>query len=258
MDYILAFINSIKDIAIPAFVGTWAGAYIIIWRQESKLKYPRKLMTDILDLLGKYDSYQKAESDFNNRSAIEKKAVLVALKKLGVPVQLNILNDAFDIDNVKLGNEKVSSDTIIKMKEFVKKGLCDDLFFKEIESNFYSAPPKIIFARNLALTFLDALATQGDDVKLIHVVEKAAKMNWNQFEIIQVFYNTVDFTSDKKISVEKINAAKTNVNNGVFDHLFYWDIRAFNNMNSQRNVADILVNASSSILSSDAVSNKND
>lgn len=227
---------------LTAFIGTFVGAFVVIKRQEARSRYPRKLMLEVLKQLKKYDSYQKAESEFNNRSVVEKKAVLIALRNLGIPLRIDVINDSYDVSNVHFDDLSVNKESIDKMIDFVKKGLCDDLFFKEIGESLYNASPKIVFARSLALRFLDALTTQPGTASVEHVFSSAG-MNFNQFQVIQVFYSTVDFIESGSVSQEKIEFAKKNVKNGVFDNLFYWDYRAFSNMNSQRNAADAVVSA---------------
>ncbi len=224
---------------VMAFIGTWCGAWVIIKRQESASVYPRKLILEVLNTLDEYPNYHAAESHFNNRSTIEKKAVIVALKNLGVPLRINVIDDCYDVSHVIFDDKQIDKAAITKMKDFVTKGLCDDLFFKEIGADFYNASPKIIFARNLAVSFLDALGLQSNAATISDVL-RAAKINLNQYQVIEVFWNTVIFTNDNKICTDKINEAKINVKNGIFDHLFYWDIRAFANMNSNRSLADNL------------------
>lgn len=188
-----------------------------------------------------YSTYDKARDEFNKYSHVEKKAVIVALKNLGIPIIINITDDAYDIENVGFSEKPVSEEAINKMIDFVNKGLCDDLFFKEIGSNFFNAPPKIIFARELSIKFLDALSTQPNTTT-VNDVMRVASINFNQFQVIQVFWSTVDvFNDDNTLSSEKIKNAKANVKNGVFDHLFYWDFRAFSNLSSQKSLADAVL-----------------
>lgn len=237
MDYL----TNVSISGFAAFIGTCAGAWVIIKHQNSKNKYPRELIIEILNVLKKYKTYKKAEDDFNARSIVEKRAVIVALKNLGVPILIDVINDSYDVNHVRFDDIEVDEKAIGKMKDFVEKGLCDNLFFKEIESNFYNASPKIVFARNLALKFINTLASQAGNATIMHVLG-AAKINLNQFQIIAVFQQTVDVFLDDNVCKHKIDDAKDNIRNGVFDHLFYWDIRAFNNLNSQKNLADKLVN----------------
>ncbi|HHH1368325.1 TPA: hypothetical protein ACPZHQ_002259 [Yersinia enterocolitica] len=226
---------------LATFIGAWTGAWVIVRRQELKNIYPRELLSGVLNKFLGYPTYDKAKDEFNKYSLVEKKAVIVALKNLGVPIVINIANDTYDIENIKFDEKPVTKEAITKMIDFVNKGLCDDLFFKEIGSNFFNASPKIIFARELAIKFLDALSTQPNTTT-INDIMRVASINFNQFQVIQVFWSTVDvFNDDNTLSGTKIKNAKANVKNGVFDHLFYWDFRAFSNLSSQKNLADAVL-----------------
>jgi hypothetical protein len=222
---------------LTAFIGTWGGAWVIIKRQEAGRKYPRQLLLEILETLKGYDTYRLAENHFNNRSTVEKKAVLVPLKNLGIPLRIDVIDDSYDVEHVHFDDKAVDKRAIEKMCDFVKRGLCDDLFFKEIGADFYNASPKIILARDLAIRFLDGWATQPNTATIADVM-RAARVNTNQFQVIEIFYKTVDVIENGNAAAAKIDAAKQNVRNGVFDHLFYWDVRAYENMNSQRTLAD--------------------
>lgn len=248
---------------IATFIGAWTGAQVIIRKQELKNSYPRKLISDILVILSSYKNYSDAQSEFNKYSIVEKKAVVVALKNLGVPIRIGIIDDAYDIENITFDNKVVSKEFVAKMIDFVNKGLCDDLFFKEISSGFYNATPKIIFAREIAIKYLKTLLIFGDALSTASLksIIKSADIDFNQYQVIQVFCNTVDISdgvNNRTHSLEeKIESAITNVKNGVFDHLFYWDFRAFDNMNSQRNVADMAFQLYQSVIDSKTDETKN-
>ncbi|EOY5690394.1 hypothetical protein ACP7OL_002552 [Salmonella enterica subsp. enterica] len=68
--------------------------------------------------------------------------------------------------------------------------------------------------------------------------------------MIYVFWQSLSVTDDiasassiLKYDEEKIDVAVQDVKNGIFDHLFYWDHRAFNNMNEQRSMAQNINNS---------------
>lgn len=236
-------IASIIGTCLAAFLGTYWGSKLIINQQEKKKKPSRELLNSIISDFSKYPKYKAAEAQFNTRSVIEKKTVLVALKNLGVPVKINLIDDRLDIDKVEFLDSDIKVEEINQMKEYVSLGLCDDLFFNDIDSGFFQSPPKIIRAREIAIQALQAIDLidfkPNDDInKLI----KAARITTSQFDVVYVFWLSL-YIIDKmgndtiEYNKEKINTVIQDVKNGIFDHLFYWDHRAFDNMNQQMQAA---------------------
>lgn len=224
--------------AIATAIGAWVGAWAVFKKQENKNSYPKKLMIEMLKSFKNNKKYSDAKNEFNKRLSIEKRAVAVALKNVGVPIIINISNDEFDIENVDFEKKDISEKELEAMIDYVEKGFCDDLFFREIGKGFYNAPPKIIFARNIALKFLNALSPAVSSLTIQDVLD-IAHLTFSQYQVIQVFYDTVNMVgANKKISQEEVDLAKKNVKDGIFDHLFYWDYRMYQNMISQKTMAD--------------------
>jgi hypothetical protein len=241
IENILEVLISSLGTIISSLVGTFFGAWIIIKRQESKNIYPRELLIDILNMFEKYNEkpYSKAQDDFNTRSSVEKKAVLVALKNLGVPVRINIIEDRFDIENIAFDKITIKKEELEKMKKFVDHGLCDTLFFKEIDNNFHNVPPKLLRARNMAIQALESCKKSITDDKKPpftngYIAEQSG-LSWNQFEVIGVCMSMIDYTTK-----DKIDAAIKDVKDGIFDHLFYWELNSFSNITAQKNVANLI------------------
>lgn len=218
-------------------VGAYVGGWLIIKRQESKHQYPRELIAEILSEFSGYKTYQKAENGFNNRSNVEKKAILVALKNLGVPIRIRIVNDQFNIDHVFLDDVDINKNDIKKMINFVKHGFCDDLFFKEIGENFFNSSPKIVYAREIALKVIEAARTLQKSPENNEILIKAANISWYQFEIVFVWWISISPYQDNEIINDEIDTIIKSINDGIFDHLFYWDSRNFFNVHQTRLMA---------------------
>lgn len=239
MDWVVSILTSI----IGTGFGAYAGAKLITNQQEAKKRYPRELLMNIISDFSDYSNYKEAEGQFNKRSMIEKKAVLVALKNLGIPVKVNLVDDRFDIDKIEFLAFPVNIKEIEKMKKYVALGLCDDLFFNDIDTGFYQSPPKIIRARGIAIKVLEAAKRLDPSIRYdIAGLARAAQISTSQFEVVYVFWLSVDILEEtssvtQRYDDKKIDSVIQDVKNGIFDHIFYWDFRAYINMNEQRKMA---------------------
>lgn len=89
-------------------------------------------------ILFKKKYYSDTADEFNLKLNIsEKRAILVALHKLGIPFE-TLTKDIFDIKNIKLKEIPIDSEEIAAMIEQIDSGNCDNLFFIDIESYFTS------------------------------------------------------------------------------------------------------------------------
>ncbi|NCG50734.1 hypothetical protein [Serratia fonticola] len=164
----------------------------------------------------------------------------MALKNLGVPVKVNLVDDRFDIKNIEFLDHAIDREEIDKMKKYVELGLCDELFFNDIDSGFFQSPPKIIRARETAIRVLETIKLVGfSPYDKLYKLIKAAKTSPSQFDVIHVFWNSIYIVDDTDINnlkydEKKIDSAIQDVRDGIFDHIFYWDYRAFTNMNEQK------------------------
>lgn len=124
--------------AIGALIGTYGGSYFLHWKQEKKIKNVRAMAVKALNVFRAYakKSYIDTANEFNNKLNIsEKRAVVVALHKIGVPFEISTKDD-FDIKNLRLKDIIIDRDEIDAMIQQIEKGNCDNLFFIDIESYF--------------------------------------------------------------------------------------------------------------------------
>lgn len=96
-------IISILLALLSAFLGGYFGAWFQHSFQNRKVNKVRKIAIKALDVFCRYvkqgQTFDKAASEFNNSlDVVEKRAVLVALCKLGIPV-VKPINDLFQIYN---------------------------------------------------------------------------------------------------------------------------------------------------------------
>lgn len=111
---------------IGAIIGTALGAFILAWRSESGLRKVRKTAVKALDMFKKYEKQEKpyadASAEFNSILNIaEKRSVLVALHKIGIPIAFPTVGQ-FDIKNVSFLNERIGQASVSDMCAQIKSG----------------------------------------------------------------------------------------------------------------------------------------
>lgn len=73
-------------------------------------------------------TFSAANNEFNNKINIaEKRAILVAMHKLGIPI-INTEKDTFNIKEIRFGNRTIDSIEINDIILQIEKGHCDNLF----------------------------------------------------------------------------------------------------------------------------------
>lgn len=143
---------------LAAFLGGYFGAWFQHSFQNRKVNKVRKIAIKALDVFSRNakqgQAFDKAASEFNNSlDVVEKRAILVALCKLGIPV-VKPINDLFQIEDVKFENKLIDKDTISLMKGQVNKGNCDDLFFSDVEA-YFSSNTRLLAVRAVAKKYVD-------------------------------------------------------------------------------------------------------
>lgn len=96
---------------LSALVGTYFGTFFLSKREESKMKKVRNIALRAIKIIQGYakssGTYDMANAELNAKLNIaEKRAVIVALHKLGLPIQTPV-NAPFDIKDIKLNNEMI-------------------------------------------------------------------------------------------------------------------------------------------------------
>lgn len=233
--------------AIGAIIGTFGGAYLIIYEQDKVKKTTRKTAIKAIDIFRKYSkkegTFNLAEQEFNiTISLAEKRTILVALHKLGIPIIIKP-DDVFSIEKVSFDCVKIDKDELTAISNQIEKGLCDHLFFTDPES---------YFKEGIRLSTLRSLAKRWTtDVLLNSTFEKEtgtvyypnnwfARYSWGEKLALAVFKVRVSiyefFGDDGKAEIDKIDQLLKEIDKGLWDNCLYWDIEAYQNVQSANNL----------------------
>ena len=239
--------------AIGALIGTYGGSYFLHWKQEKKIKNVRAMAVKALNVFRAYakKSYIDTANEFNNKLNIsEKRAVVVALHKIGVPFEISTKDD-FDIKNLRLKDIIIDRDEIDAMIQQIEKGNCDNLFFIDIES-YFTSNLRLNAVRNVGKKYVEEVQSKSR-------VEKDApntivsQPDWHkvfspgELQIIFVLRiqlaNTAYFLPDGNADPVKMKTLIRENEIGLWDNYLFWEYESYQNIRAQHNLANIIQNA---------------
>lgn len=241
--------------AIGALIGTYGGSYFLHWKQEKKIKNVRSMAVKALYIFKEYAQHKKSYADsaneFNTKLNVsEKRAVVVALHKIGVPFEI-FTKDDFDIKNLRLKDIIIDRDEIDAMIQQIEKGNCDNLFFIDIES-YFTSNLRLNAVRNVGKKYVEEVQSKSR-------VEKDApntivsQPDWHkvfspgELQIIFVLRiqlaNTAYFLPDGNADPVKMKTLIREIEIGLWDNYLFWEYESYQNIRAQHNLANIIQNA---------------
>lgn len=236
---------------IGAIIGTALGSWILVWRGESGLRKVRKTAIDALDLFKKYGrqdkTYYESMAEFNRVLNIaQKRSVLVALQKIGIPIASPITGE-FDIKNVSFFNEKISLSAIDDMKDQIESGNCDKLFFLDIEK-YFNEDLRIRTMRDVAIRFVNDVAKKSklntETRKRIFDDGWENSLSLGQFNTIIVFSSKINdtslYTKEGNPKIDSFDSIIEEIKVGLWDKYLNTDELEYNNLQAQCSMAQFV------------------
>lgn len=245
------FIIALSTALIGGLIGTYFGARFLNMREESKMQRVRDIAIKALNLIKKYakQSYRNAENDFNTSLSItEKRMVIVALHKLGVPIGVPS-NEVFNIRKVFFVNTTIEEDEIDGIILQINKGFCDNLFY--IDPDTYFAANYTQFAmRNAGKKYVsEVLAKSRVNVatnQLIEPIDLGTIFSLGEFKAIQVLRDQVRdqmyFDKNGLPIKEKIESLLKDIDLGLWDMYLMWNFEAYQNVKAQNQMGQFISN----------------
>ncbi|EHB43331.1 hypothetical protein SEENIN0B_03245 [Salmonella enterica subsp. enterica serovar Infantis str. SARB27] len=230
---------------------------ISIYRDKTKNNGVRHIAIKSLELFISYaksnKTFKTAENDFNNKFSIpEKRAILVALHKIGVPVTTPSTS-LFNISTVEFLSEIINKDEIKSMIKQIKNGNCDTLFYADVEK-FFTENIRMNRIRNIAENYIEnvmslsSLRFDDNDIP----VEIIKPDNWGDLftpgelktiqTFIQMLIDPSYYDSRGNIKTNEMEKIISEIKSGMWDNYLLWDNTAYQNMQLQKksNEASIL------------------
>lgn len=245
MEYIIALLIAI----IGGLIGTYCGARFLNKREEKKMEKVRAIGIKALNVLKKYSkqSYRNAENDFNTSlSLVEKRTVLVALHKLGIPIGTPS-DEPFNIKKVYFMDTQINEDVINDIILQIQKGYCDHLFYIDPDTHF-SANDALYAFRNAAKKYVNEVLAKS---KLdIHEKLMTSPQNWEykfslgELKPILIFKEQVNipmnFDDNGNPKSESMESLLREIDLGLWDSYLMWNYEAYQNVKIQSQMGNIL------------------
>lgn len=245
--------SNISITILTAIISGFLGAWFQYWFQNRKVNKVRGIAIKALKIFQGYakkkQTFDMVASEFNNKiDIVEKRAVLVALCKLGIPV-VRPVDDSFHIENVRFEHEEIDKETIELMIGQVNKGNCDDLFFSDVET-YFSSNTRLMAVRAVAKKYVDIdfaycyYDKQKDQI--IHTKIATDLFTPGELNILAVFklrssWDTF-FDLNGKVILEKLYNLKKEIDLGIWDTYLFWDSESYLNIQTQNRMANVITN----------------
>lgn len=232
-----------------ALIGTYFGAFFLSKREEAKVAKVRDIALRALKIVKCYaksgGTYDKACQELNLRLNIaEKRAVIVALHKVGLPIQIPV-NAMFDIKYIQLAHTVIDKELIDDAMVQIRHGHCDNLFYEDPDK-YFSENMRIYTVRNLAKRFVDDMlrhSVYDKSKELITYPDSwLTSYSWGEKKAIWVFKcqvtSSMYFHSDGIPDMDKLNQLQSEIDTGLWDTYLLWTAEAYDNLSSGTNLTN--------------------
>ena len=240
--------------AIGALIGTFGGAWFLYRRQEDKIENVRLIAIKALKIFLEYakqkKSFVEASSEFNTKINVsEKRAIVVALHKLGVPFEPPT-NDILNIKRLNFKDVVIDKDEIKTMISQINKGNCDNHFYTDIES-YFTSNLRLNAVRNAGKKYVkEVLANSCIDKSNSNVIinpdDWSKRLTPGELQTILVLRhqlaNTDYFLTNGNADLEKIKILIREIEIGLWDNYLFYDYDAFMNIRAQSSLANAVQN----------------
>lgn len=233
---------------ISALLGGYFGALFQYHFQNRKISKIRSIAIKALDIFVQYakqdNTFDIVSEEFNNSlNIVEKRAVLVALCKLGIPV-VQPINDVFKIEKVRFEKKIIRKEVLDLMKEQVNKGNCDDMFFIDVDA-YFSSNVRLLAVRAVAKKYVDFDFSKCKlDVKNMvvnHPKDMFEQFTPGEINILSVFRSRTClssyFDNNGNPNINKMEELKKEIDLGLWDTYLFWDWESYINLQNQNNLA---------------------
>lgn len=239
--------------AIGAWIGTYCGAQFSAKKQELRNKEMRNMAIKGLNIIKKYsgrgNTYDMAEAEFNNSlSVAEKRVFIVALHKLGIPI-LAASFTKFDIQCIHFEKNIIDRDEVSAIINQMESGYCDGLFYIDPET-YFSDNIRLNTLRSISKRWINEVFANAvldrENERIIYPDKWFEQFTWAENLNIAVFKERIGikgyFADNGKIKKGAIKEICSDIDRGLWDGCFYWDIENYNNVTATNSLLNTAIN----------------
>lgn len=240
---------------LTAVLGGWVGAYFGNKYRENKESNEKEIVRNIaikaLNLLKSYSGkpYREAEGEFNKAMSVaEKRTVIVALHKLGIPFGIPS-NETFNIREVHFVDTVIDENDINGIILQIAKGYCDNLFY--IDPDTYFASNFTLFAmRNAGRKYVKEILAKSRVNTETNVLTEPAELGTvftlGEYKAIQVLREQVRdqmyFDKNGEPIQEKIDTLLKDIDLGLWDSYLMWNYENYQSVKAQIQMGQMICN----------------
>ena len=240
---------------IGGFIGTYFGAFFINKDIKKKNEDARKIAINALNIFKKYKNkkYEDASNDFNvSLSRAEKRIILVALHKIGIPIANERLIKSNDY-TVSFRSELIQENDIEAMKGQIRSGKYDHLFFDDPDE-YFSRNALRDYKRSIAIKYINNVFanTRVSSVKKFVQYPDGWMKNFSfgEMNIVLIIKEKLldTFLYEDTTGLPKqqcIQDIINEINMGLWDAYLDWAYEAFSNVQTQKSFANFAINVMS-------------
>ena len=183
-----------------------------------------------------------------NAKEYEKRTVLVALHKLGIPIGLPS-DEAFNIRKIYFVDTIIDEEAIEDIILQVNKGYCDNLFYLDTDKHF-TANYALFALRNAAKKYItEVLAKSTLDVSqniMSSPISWENLFSLGELKSIMVFKDQVNiplnFDERGNPRKEKMESLLKEIELGLWDIYLMWNFEAYQNAKNQLQLGRLFIN----------------
>lgn len=254
-DNILVYIAvTLLSGVVGAFIGTYFGAVFSARRQEKRLREVRKMALKAIDIFKSYahggKTFAETADQFNNSMSIsEKRTIIVALHKLGIPVQV-LSNEVFNISKVAFARQIIDKDELDAIESQIESGHCDTLFHSDPEKYFDdNVRQKSLrsVAKRWVLEVLVNSSISEDRQTVMYPKDWFNDFSLGERYAICVMKERISteeyLNSNAQIDNKKISDLLRDIDCGLWDNCLYWDYTNYRSVISTMSANELVQEA---------------
>lgn len=246
-DITISMVLTLISSVIGTLFGTFGGAYFIARRDDAKKKEVRDIAIKAINLIKKYakdeNTYDMVSSEFNNTMSLaEKRTVIVAMHKLGIPIAIQPTS-VFRIENISFKKKRINEDELSAIVLQIENGYCDHLFYLDPEK-YFDENVRLRTVRSTAIRWVREVFSNS-------VIDREARQviypnNWfDSFSYgeqcaISVFRNKTSvewyFNIKNETDKNKMDQLVHDIEVGLWDTSLYWEIENYQNLTANTSI----------------------